>query len=139
MTRSNTTRLGNRAPVVDSIYIKRIGRRKSWLILVQTLIALFLLAFASYVQKALYTASTKGDIIILTLIFFTMTFLVSVQDIAVDGWALTMLSKYSKTLHKHFAYLQLFTKLKFEGKTCHSSRLATRLVKLSASLSLRAS
>jgi PAT family acetyl-CoA transporter-like MFS transporter 1 len=33
------------------------------------------------------------DILLLTGIFFMFTFLAATQDIAVDGWALTMLSK----------------------------------------------
>ena len=34
------------------------------------------------------------DIFILTAIFFLFTFLSATQDIAVDGWGLTILSKY---------------------------------------------
>lgn len=35
------------------------------------------------------------DIFILTAIFFLFTFLSATQDIAVDGWGLTILSKYT--------------------------------------------
>ena len=35
----------------------------------------------------------NADIYILTAIFFMFTFLAATQDIVVDGWALTILSK----------------------------------------------
>jgi PAT family acetyl-CoA transporter-like MFS transporter 1 len=34
------------------------------------------------------------NIMFLTVIFFMLNFLAATQDIAVDGWALTMLSRY---------------------------------------------
>lgn len=41
------------APIVDSIFIKRVGRRKTWLIPVQFLMGLFMISFASTVQNIL--------------------------------------------------------------------------------------
>ena len=38
------------APIVDSIYSKRIGRRKSWLIPVQYAIGIFMICFASSIS-----------------------------------------------------------------------------------------
>lgn len=82
------------APIVDSIFIKRIGRRKSWLIPVQYLLGGFMILFADYTQGLLEGSSeTHSSIFMLTSIFFMFTFLAATQDIAVDGWALTMLSK----------------------------------------------
>lgn len=85
------------APVVDSIFFKRIGRRKSWLIPVQYLIGIFMLVFSSYVHRILESddpnVDTHQDIFVLTAIFFLFTFLSATQDIAVDGWGLTILSK----------------------------------------------
>lgn len=85
------------APIVDSVFFKSIGRRKSWLIPVQYLIGIFMLVFSNYVHRILESddpnVNTHQDIFILTAIFFLFTFLSATQDIAVDGWGLTILSK----------------------------------------------
>lgn len=83
------------APIVDSVFIKRLGRRKSWLIPTQYLIGICLLVFSNYVSKTLDNEDIKSkeDIYILTAAFFLLTFLCATQDIAVDGWGLTILSK----------------------------------------------
>lgn len=91
------------APIVDSVYSSRFGRRKSWLIPVQYAIGLTLLVLASHVDSWLGrvpgdpwgTVGVHGPVNIgrLTMAFFGLTFLAATQDIAVDGWALTMLSK----------------------------------------------
>lgn len=84
------------APIVDSIYVNRFGRRKSWIMPVQLFIGVFMIASANYVQKLAYNIESKIDIIILTTIFTIFTFLAATQDIALDGWAISMLSKYLK-------------------------------------------
>lgn len=38
-------------------------------------------------------AGQGPNVLLLTAIFFSFNFLAATQDIAVDGWALTMLSK----------------------------------------------
>lgn len=47
------------APIVDSIFWKRFGRRKSWLIPVQYLIGLFMILFADYTQLLLEGKSSS--------------------------------------------------------------------------------
>lgn len=83
------------APIVDSVFFKRVGRRKSWLGPVQVLIAIALWLLSLEVGDLL--GPENGDkeinVILLALIFFTLTFLAATQDIVVDGWALNMLSK----------------------------------------------
>lgn len=81
------------APLVDSLYINRIGRRKTWLVPVQFLMALFLFTCADRVQNLIDYGKTKSDIIFLTFVFSLFVFLAATQDIAVDGWAISMLSK----------------------------------------------
>lgn len=81
------------APIVDSLFIKKFGRRKSWLIPIQLLIGIFMIVSANYCQFLVYNLQSKGDIIILTVIFTVFTFLAATQDIALDGWAISMLSK----------------------------------------------
>lgn len=80
------------APVVDCMFSTRFGRRKSWLIPTQYLIGGFMLLLSGHVDQWL---GDHGDpnIGILTLLFFSLNFLAATQDIAVDGWALTMLKK----------------------------------------------
>ncbi|CAH8824672.1 unnamed protein product [Trichobilharzia szidati] len=91
------------APIVDSLYSSRIGRRKTWLIPVQYAIGIDLLILARYIDHWLGRTSDNPwgplgvthpvNIFSLTFAFFGLTFLAATQDIAVDGWALTMLSK----------------------------------------------
>ncbi|XP_058460267.1 acetyl-coenzyme A transporter 1 isoform X1 [Malaya genurostris] len=85
------------APIVDSLYYNRFGRRKSWLIPTQYLIGLFMIILSMHVNRWLGSSSEDGtlapNIPILTGIFFALNFLAATQDIAVDGWALTMLKR----------------------------------------------
>lgn len=81
------------APLVDSIYSSRIGRRKTWLIPTQYLLGAFMLLLSRYVTQWLGTNGSEPNIGILTVLFFSLNFLAATQDIAVDGWALTMLRK----------------------------------------------
>ncbi|KAK7094194.1 acetyl-coenzyme A transporter 1-like [Littorina saxatilis] len=80
------------APLVDSLYFQWFGRRKTWLIPTQYLIGLFMLVL-SYNIKSYMEGEGKVDVFYLTCIFFMLNFLAATQDIAVDGWALTMLSR----------------------------------------------
>jgi PAT family acetyl-CoA transporter-like MFS transporter 1 len=93
------------APIVDSIFTRRcgLGRRKSWLIPSQLVCsALFLLLGVTSYGDALMgdaprswgssLTASQPDVPLLTLVFFILYLLMATQDIAVDGWALTMLS-----------------------------------------------
>ncbi len=56
----------------------------------------FMILFADYTKQLLEgdgSSDPHSGIVLLTAIFFMFTFLAATQDIAVDGWALTMLSK----------------------------------------------
>lgn len=81
------------APVVDSLYWSKFGRRKSWLIPTQYLIAIFMLILSSHVKQWLEGGHLSDSVPILTALFFALNFLGATQDIAVDGWALTMLKR----------------------------------------------
>ena len=94
------------APLVDSVYLPAFGRRKSWLVPTQYLIGIFMfiLSCSSSVDEITQPvadvtadatdAAVNINITLLTAMFFMLTFLAATQDIAVDGWALTMLSRY---------------------------------------------
>ena len=78
---------------MDGSSLPFLGRRKSWLIPCQLLIGALLYHLSLRYESFLPTATNSGDISSLTLIFFALYFLAATQDIAVDGWALTMLSE----------------------------------------------
>lgn len=84
------------APLVDSLYFQRFGRRKTWMVPTQYLIGVFMLILSSHIDDLLGTESDATghvDILTLTAVFFCLNFLAATQDIAVDGWALTMLAR----------------------------------------------
>ena len=75
--------------MVDSVYVKRFGRRKSWVVPMQLLVGAVLISLSSSLELLL--ASDPPKILVLTAGFFLLYFMVATQDIAVDGWALTLL------------------------------------------------
>lgn len=75
------------APVVDSVYSKKIGRRKSWIVPVQAASGFLFFALASNIERWL----NAGDVYRLTPVFFTIMLFTATQDVAVDAWALTLL------------------------------------------------
>lgn len=81
------------APIVDSLYVRRFGRRKSWLVPVQYLLGAFMLLLSGHVDRWLGGDGIEPNVPLLTLLFFLLNFLAATQDIAVDGWALTMLKR----------------------------------------------
>ena len=89
------------APVVDSLYSRSFGRRKSWLIPVQYTIGLTMILLSYTVDGLLGMGQLPPNVLLLTVAFVFLHFLAATQDIAVDGWALTMLSRenvgYSST------------------------------------------
>ncbi|KAG8335654.1 hypothetical protein J6590_063129 [Homalodisca vitripennis] len=88
------------APIVDAVYCKRFGRRKSWLVPTQYLIGISMLCL-SYRADAWIDDPAGPRILILTMFFFVLKVLAATQDVAVDGWVLTMLKRenigYSST------------------------------------------
>lgn len=81
------------APIVDSLFWAKFGRRKSWLVPIQYLIGLFMLVLSVQVNQWLGGDGNDPSVPWLTAIFFSLNFLAATQDIAVDGWALTMLKR----------------------------------------------
>lgn len=92
------------APIVDGAYFSAFGRRKSWLVPVQYLIGFFMFVLSYYVTDLIEGPSVS--ILTLTVVFFMLNFLAATQDIAVDGWALTMLSRYCYFL-KNYIFISL--------------------------------
>ena len=92
------------APLVDACFFKQFGRRKSWLVPVQAIAGLMMVTGANFVERQLgldttstsSTTTTTLNVQGVTLFFFVLYFLMATQDIAVDGWALTLLSKKNR-------------------------------------------
>jgi len=105
------------APIVDACFSKRFGRRKSWLVPIQLIAGMLMVGGSGYVEQELGldnsnngvagAAASSGTTAVeeaaksmnvqgVTLFFFTLYFLMATQDIAVDGWALTMLSRKNR-------------------------------------------
>lgn len=81
------------SPIVDAVYSKKFGRRKSWIIPVQMVSGITLL-YLGKVINALIDDPAK-HLSKITFCFFLLVFLCATQDIAVDGWSLTCLSPES--------------------------------------------
>lgn len=95
------------SPIVDSIYNKKVGRRRSWIIPIQCISGASIFFLGSCISRGIvfmgvddaFHGRTGGvhdlNILNLTWYFGILVFLCATQDIAVDGWALTILSKQS--------------------------------------------
>ena len=79
------------APIVDSVYSKAFGRRKSWVVPTQLLVGIMLVGLSGTLGNLMEEEGIHIQTI--ALLFFSLYFLVATQDIAVDGWALTILSR----------------------------------------------
>ncbi|KAK9718591.1 hypothetical protein K7432_005393 [Basidiobolus ranarum] len=80
------------SPLVDSIYSKTIGRRKTWIVPIQLITSALFFWLGANVD-GLMSEVDEVKVYSLTFIFFFLILLCATQDIAVDGWALTLLSK----------------------------------------------
>ncbi|THU91656.1 hypothetical protein K435DRAFT_759029 [Dendrothele bispora CBS 962.96] len=84
------------SPIVDSVFLPSIGRRKSWIIPMQLVVGTLMLYISLNVQRLM---DNPGSYVYeLTFIFTSLVFISATQDIAVDGWALTLLS------HENLSY-----------------------------------
>ncbi|KAI8353563.1 acetyl-coenzyme A transporter 1-domain-containing protein [Mortierella sp. GBAus27b] len=79
------------SPIVDAIYNKDLGRRKSWIVPIQLLTGLMFFWLGMNIEG--WMAQDQIAVGALTVVFFILIFFCATQDIAVDGWALTLLSK----------------------------------------------
>ena len=77
------------APIVDAAYPAPHWRRRTWILPTQALSAGLMWCGAGFAENALQAGHTTA----LTLFFFALVAAAATQDIAVDGWALTLLSR----------------------------------------------
>ncbi|XP_025202719.1 acetyl-coenzyme A transporter 1-like [Melanaphis sacchari] len=78
------------APLVDVMYSRRVGKRKTWLVPGECCIGLLLISVASNVK---WLMEDETRTITLTCAFFCVNALAATNDIAVDGWTLTLLRR----------------------------------------------
>ncbi|KAF9281063.1 hypothetical protein BGZ68_006859 [Mortierella alpina] len=79
------------SPIVDAVYNKSLGRRKSWIVPIQLMTGLMFFWLGTNIED--WMAQDQIAVGTLTVVFFILIFFCATQDIAVDGWALTLLSK----------------------------------------------
>lgn len=82
------------SPFVDAVWSAKIGRRKTWIVPIQFLSGFGMLWLGSHVEDMMETAGKPGGITVwnFMLWWFFLVLMCATQDIAVDGWALTLLT-----------------------------------------------
>ena len=82
------------SPIVDAVWSPRLGRRKSWIMPIQVFSGVGMIYLGGRVKEMMIAAgaSDGSGVWSFTWWWFFLVFLCATQDIAVDGWALTLLS-----------------------------------------------
>lgn len=75
------------------MYSTKLGRRKSWIVPIQILTGILFYFLGNNIDAMM--SQDHVPIYALTYSFLSTIFFCATQDIAVDGWALTLLSKES--------------------------------------------
>lgn len=84
------------SPIVDTFYSKAIGKRRSWILPIQLISGVALIVLSSKVDAWMADDfSILKNLTNISCCFFLLILLCATQDIAVDGWALTILSKHA--------------------------------------------
>lgn len=83
------------SPIVDAVWSARVGRRKSWILPIQTLSAFGMIWLGGRASQMMEDAGNNGGagVWAFTGWWFALVFMCATQDIAVDGWALTLISQ----------------------------------------------
>ncbi|KAI2637866.1 MFS general substrate transporter [Hypomontagnella submonticulosa] len=82
------------SPIVDAVWSPKLGRRKSWILPIQLMSGFGMLYLGSMIEDLMTTTGKPGgpSIWSFTGWWFFLVFMCATQDIAVDGWALTLLT-----------------------------------------------
>ncbi|PWZ00446.1 hypothetical protein BCV70DRAFT_199723 [Testicularia cyperi] len=141
------------SPIVDSCFVNQVrlpligtvslGRRKSWIVPIQTIVGLMFWYLSRNVDQLLL--ADIPNVSLITFIFFVLILFAATQDIAVDGWALTLLSQenlsYASTAQTvglnsgyflSFTVFLAFNSVEFSNKYFRSTPLEYPLLSLSA-------
>ncbi|KAJ6117456.1 Major facilitator superfamily domain general substrate transporter [Penicillium capsulatum] len=82
------------SPIVDAVWSPRFGRRKSWITPVQVIAGLAMIYMGGRIGGMMEQAGANGGAGVwnFTYWWFMLVFFCATQDIAVDGWAITLMS-----------------------------------------------
>ncbi|KAF7623159.1 hypothetical protein AFLA_010468 [Aspergillus flavus NRRL3357] len=82
------------SPIVDAVWSRRFGRRKSWITPVQVIAGLAMIYMGGRIGDMMVQAGANGGAGVwnFTYWWFLLVFFCATQDIAVDGWAITLMS-----------------------------------------------
>ncbi|KAK2742937.1 hypothetical protein FQN57_005067 [Myotisia sp. PD_48] len=81
------------SPIVDAVWSQNFGRRKSWITPIQTISGFAMIYLGGRVAGMMKEAQGGDDgVWSFTKWWFLLVFLCATQDIAVDGWAISLLS-----------------------------------------------
>lgn len=82
------------SPIVDAVWSRRFGRRKSWITPIQTISGISLIWLGGRIGKMMVAAGEHegAGVWSFTGWWFLLVLLCATQDIAVDGWAISLLS-----------------------------------------------
>ncbi|KAI9879207.1 MAG: hypothetical protein M1830_009208 [Pleopsidium flavum] len=82
------------SPIVDAVWSPRFGRRKSWIMPIQMLSGIGMIWLGGHIKNMMVAAGENSGAGVwnFTRLWFFLVFMCATQDIAVDGWALTLLS-----------------------------------------------
>jgi hypothetical protein len=148
------------SPIVDSCFVNtwrvpffgfklHLGRRKSWVVPIQLIVGVMLLLLSRHADALLLVE--RPNVYLITSLFFVLVLFAATQDIAVDGWALTLLSdenlSYASTAQTvglntgyflSFTVFLAFNSLEFCNKYMRSVPLDYPILSLSGYLRLSA-
>ena len=82
------------SPIVDAVWSPKVGRRKSWILPIQVMSGIGMLWLGSTVEEMMTMTGKPGGPTVWSFTgwWFFLVFMCATQDIAVDGWALTLLT-----------------------------------------------
>lgn len=82
------------SPIVDAVWSRRFGRRKSWITPIQTISGVSLIWLGKSIDQMVILAGENdgAGVWSFTGWWFLLVLLCATQDIAVDGWAISLLS-----------------------------------------------
>jgi PAT family acetyl-CoA transporter-like MFS transporter 1 len=82
------------SPIVDAVWSTRFGRRKTWITPIQLVSGLAMVYLGTRIEEMMTAAGANGGAGVwgFTWWWFLLVFFCATQDIAVDGWAITLLS-----------------------------------------------
>jgi PAT family acetyl-CoA transporter-like MFS transporter 1 len=83
------------AAIVDTYYLKMFGLRKTWAFFTQIAGGIILIYLSFNINEIIH----NKEIVKLAFVSFLLMFAVATQDIAVDGWALSL---FGKDVKKYF-------------------------------------